>query len=147
MTTVDSKTVLNHLLGLLCRSLPMYLRDSAPCAYAADEKSLRVLTSVCEDQAALAYRVAELVQERHGVPDTGEYPLFFTAVHDLSFEYLLQRSIDGQKRDVAAIEQCVQQLRADARARALAEECLGSARGHLETLEELAASQPSRAAT
>jgi predicted outer membrane protein len=40
---------------------------------------------------------------------------------------------------VGAIEEIVAQLKDDREAQALAEEGLGAARGHLETLEELAA--------
>ena len=46
-----------------------------------------------------------------------------------------------QKQDIAAIQQCVADLAGDPAGRALAEEVLGNARGHLESLEELLAAE------
>ncbi len=61
----------------------------------------------------------------------------FTDTHDLSLDYLLTEMAYYQKQDIAAIERCVADLAGDPEARALAEEALGNARGHLASLEEL----------
>ncbi len=61
----------------------------------------------------------------------------FTDTHDLSLDYLVNELVDYQRQDIAAIEKCVADLNADGNGRALAEEVLGNARGHLESLKEL----------
>jgi predicted outer membrane protein len=43
-----------------------------------------------------------------------------------------------QQQDIAIIERCVAELVTDPQGRSLAEEILGNARGHLESLDELA---------
>ena len=68
----------------------------------------------------------------------------FTDTHDLSLDYLLGKLAFYQKQDIAAIEQCVPDLAGDPQGRALAEEALGTARGHLESLEELLAANAGR---
>ena len=45
--------------------------------------------------------------------------------------------IEAQTRDVASIQRCVDALARDRAGKALAEEVLGNAKGHLESLEEL----------
>ncbi len=61
----------------------------------------------------------------------------FTDTHDLSLDYLVNELVDYQRQDIAAIEKCVVDLNADGNGRALAEEVLGNARGHFESLKEL----------
>jgi hypothetical protein len=129
---------LNRLLTILERSLPMYLSYAAPWTRQGDEKAVRALEYIVDEQERLAARVAELVLEL-GPVNVGEYPFEFYDMHDLSLDYLLSRLVEFQKKDVAAIERTVDELQSDRRAAAAAEEALGAARGQLETLEELAA--------
>lgn len=131
--------VLNRLLTVLYRSLPAYLTDATPWTHRGDEKAVDVLHRIVEDQQQLATRIGELVLDHYGAVELGDFPLDFPDTNDLAFDYLIGKLVACQKRDVATIERCVNQLQADFEARALAEEALGSARGHLESLEELAA--------
>ena len=59
-------------------------------------------------------------------------------MNDLSLEFLIQRVIKSEREDITAIEDCAQHLAVDAEAKALYQEALGMAKGHLETLEEIA---------
>ena len=93
---------------------------------------------IAADQRALAQRVAEAIAERKGQIEPGHFPLEFTAINDLALGYLVRRAIDYQKRDVEAIGECVEALAGEPSLLPLAEEILGDARGHLETLEEMA---------
>jgi hypothetical protein len=61
----------------------------------------------------------------------------FTSVNFLSLDYLIRRAIGYQTADIAALAQCVQQLHLAPAARAVAEESLGLAKGHLEALQEI----------
>lgn len=131
-------TILNRLLALHCRSLPMYLADARPHVTAGEERARQTLAQIVRDQQALSQRIAELILDRRGMIDTGGFPMDFTDTHMLDLEFLVGELIRYQRQDIAAIERCVAALGADREARELAEECLGTAKGHLESLEELA---------
>ncbi len=139
--------VLNRLLTILYRSLPMYLTYASPWTHRGDEQAVEVLKRIVEDQRQLSTRVAQYIMEHYGATELGDYPLDFPDTHDLAFDYLLGKLLACQKADVAAIEDCVAWLQGDRQAASLAEEALGSARGHLETLEELAAQAAKDGAT
>jgi len=78
-----------------------------------------------------------MVIAQHGIVDNGEFPIYYTGYHDLSFDFLLNEIIKEQKEDLVQIEKVVEQLSLVPLARALAEETLGAAKGHLESLNEL----------
>ena len=63
--------------------------------------------------------------------------MLYTAWHDVSFDFVLDKMIDKQRQDITAIEECVEQLTLAPLAKSVAEEALGAAKGHLESLEEL----------
>jgi hypothetical protein len=139
MITTDVYQTLNRLLTVLYRSLPMYLTFANPWTHGGDEKAVSALRHIVDDQKQMAGRIADHIIEHFGPVEMGEYPLDFPDTHDLSLDYLIGKLVQCQKHDVAAIEDCLIPLRQDRRAAALADEALGAARGHLETLEELAA--------
>ncbi|MGD9721128.1 MAG: hypothetical protein AB7O59_03620 [Pirellulales bacterium] len=138
MNQRQTYNALNRLLTILERSLSMYLSYASPWLQTGDEKAVTALSHIVDEQKRLAARVAELVLER-GPMDLGEYPHEFYDLHDLSLDFLLNKLVEYQKRDVAALEKSVEELQSDRAAASVAEEALGAARGHLETLEELAA--------
>ncbi len=137
MISVDTNEVLNRLLVIHRRSLPMYLSWAQPWADRGDRKAQDALSHVAADQQYLVDRIATLILDNGGVVTPGEFPLIFTGYHDLSMGYLLPKVIALQKEDVAAIEECVDMLRLAPMIKAVAEESLGAAKGHLESLEEL----------
>jgi hypothetical protein len=130
--------ILNRLLAIHCRSLPMYLADARPHVAAGEMRAEQTLAQILRDQQALAQRIAGLILDRRGMIDTGGFPMEYTDTHMLDLEFLVKELIRCQRQDIAAIERCVAALAADREARELAEECLGAAKGHLESLEELA---------
>ena len=130
---------LNRLPTILYRSLPMYLANTSPWTRPGDERAIEALRHIVEDQERLATRVAQYIIDHYGRVELGDYPLDCPDTHDLAFDFLIGKLVACQKSDVAALEQCVAALQPDREALQLAEEALGSARAHLETLEELAA--------
>lgn len=138
MIKIGTYHVLNRLLTVLYRSLPTYLTYAAPWTHRGDDPALATLENIVADQRQLAARIAQYILDHHGPIETGEYPIEFLDVHDLSLDFLLTKLVEYQKKDVATLEQCVQALQGDRHAAVLAEEALGSARGHLETLQEQA---------
>ena len=139
MATSGVYDALNQLLTILYRSLPMYLTFASPWTHHGDDKAVAALKHIVAEQKRLANRIAHHIMEYYGRVDLGEYPPDFPDTHDLSLDYLVRKLVLCQKRDIAAIERCIAALAPDRKAAALAEEALGAARGHLETLEELAA--------
>lgn len=137
MNRPDVTAVLNRLLRMLCRSLPIYLQGTQPWTRRGAEKGLQVLAQIAADQQALAQRVAEAVHQQDGHTDTGQFPIQWTAIHDLDLEFLIRKAIEYQRRDVAETARCVDELAGTPPLESLAEEILATARRHLEMLEEL----------
>jgi len=138
MSNPGTYQALNRLLTILYRSLPMYLTYASPWTRRGDERATEALRRIVDDQQQLSTRVAGYIIEHEGRVELGDYPLDFPDTNDLAFDYLIGKLVTCQKSDVAALERCAAQLRDDREAAALADEALGSARAHLETLEELA---------
>jgi hypothetical protein len=139
MATSGVYNALNQLVTVLYRSLPSYLAYASPWTHHGDEKAVAALRHIDNDQKRLAKRIADHIIEHYGPVELGEYPLDFPDTHDLSLDFLLRKLVLCQKSDIATIEQLTAALTPDRKAVSVAEEALGSARGHLETLEELAA--------
>ena len=136
MNPTNAIDVLNRLLAVLYRSLPVYLQGARPWVGDEQRRGLDALARIAADQRLYAQRVAEAVFQQGGRIETGQFPLDFTSVHDLSLEFLLRKAADYQRRDLEIIQECVAALSDMPRLRTLAEEILGNAQGHLETLEE-----------
>jgi hypothetical protein len=135
--TTSNYQALSRLLAIEFRSLAMYLSDAAPWWHRGDEKAVATLGHVVADQRAMATRIAEHIMDVHGRVDQGKFPMSFTGLNDCGLDYLIGQLIERGKKDIVAIEACVGQLNDDPRGRALAEEALGAAKGHLESFEEL----------
>jgi len=137
MTHSDTIDVLNRVLAVLYRSLPVYLQGAKPWTPNDGRRALDALARIAEDQQRYSQRVAAAILQEDGQIAVGQFPLEFTAIHDLALDYLVKRVAQSQRRDIEIIRECVAAL-ADASAlRVLAEEILGNAEGHLETLEEI----------
>lgn len=138
MTKPNTHHSLNRLLTIVYRSLPMYLTFANPWTQRSDAPAVTALRNIVDDQQQLSNRIAEYILDNHHGPiEMGEYPLDFPDTHDLSLDYLLKKLVVCQKADIEALESVVADLQQDRHAAVLAEEALGAARGHLETLQEL----------
>jgi hypothetical protein len=139
MSPPSTTDVLNRLLVLHERSLPMYLSYAPPDRLAAQPQAKAILDQIVEDQKRTIDRLATMVLDSDAIVDHGEFPMSFTSLHDLSLEYLLTLLIDRQTKLVAACENLANLLGAAPFAQAAAREALGEAKGHLENLRELQA--------
>ncbi|HAY80290.1 MAG TPA: hypothetical protein DCY79_10835 [Planctomycetaceae bacterium] len=133
----DSNHHLNRLSVLHHRSLPMYLRYAVPWVRDASDEAGATLRSIAEDQQEYVDRFGELILESNGQLSMGEFPMVYTAYHDLSIDFLLPILIREQEAALPHIEESAEALRLHPLARAMAEEALGAAKGHLDTLREL----------
>ena len=102
-----------------------------------------MLAAMVVDQDSMADRISQMIMDLRELPRTGEFPMGFTDMHDLDIDFLIRVAIDCQQQDIVSVEQFVGQLQLAPAAKSLAEETLGMAKGHLQSLEELAQEQAS----
>jgi len=138
MSRTDTTAVLNRILTTLNRSFVMYLSNAMPYFSASDEAVQAEFENLIADQKTYVQKLGELILDRHNRVEMGEFPMVYTDCHDLSMPYLLKELLKTQRRDSDTIAACATQLAGDPAAAALAEEILGNAQGHLESLTALA---------
>ncbi|HTN75524.1 MAG TPA: hypothetical protein VL096_09765 [Pirellulaceae bacterium] len=142
MAARTTNQVLNQVLLVHNRSLARYLHDATPWFSPGEERAHETLELMRRDHEAMVDRLAIFITENGGVWDMGEYPMIFTAYHDVAFDWLLPQLLTRQEKMVWFLRQCVDQLRLAPAAKALVEEAVGLAKGHLESLQEL--TQPAK---
>jgi hypothetical protein len=142
MSPPSTTDILNRILVLHERSLPMYLSYAPPADLAARPQVKAVLDQIVADQQRTVDRLGTAILDANGTVDHGEFPMSFTSLHDLSFDYLLNLLIDRQQRTIAACERLADMLGMAPYAQAAAREIVGEAKGHLENLEELRDTTP-----
>ena len=106
MPHADELKILNRLLAIVYRSLPMYLAEAGPWTHAGDEQAVRVLRAILTDARHYSQRIAEVILAHRGALDLGEFPMEFTDLNLLSLDFLLTELVRCQRRDIAAIESC-----------------------------------------
>ena len=129
--------ILNRLIAIHGRSLSVYLADAAPWATSQDAHAQDVLDMIAADQLLTVDRLADEVMATGGAVRQGAFPMAFTGLHDVSIGYVVTELVRRQAADVVEIDELVGELDSAAAARPLAEEALGAAKGHLESLNEL----------
>lgn len=137
MSEATTNRLLNRLVAMHNCTLPVYLTYAAPAWHGGEDVAKETMRLMAADQRETAERLAAMITASGGVVDKGEFPIYYTGYHDLSFDFLLTEIIKEQKADIAAIESVVSQLSMVPMANALAQESLGAAKGHLKSLEEL----------
>lgn len=133
----DVANILNRLIAIHARSLPVYLADAAPWVADQNAPAKDTLDMIAADHLLTVDRLAEEVIAQGAAVNQGAFPTEFTGLHDLSMSYLVGEMARRQASEVVEIDDLVGQLSADAAARPVAEEALGAAKGHLESLNEL----------
>src|SRR3954463_11654285 len=134
MSPPSTTEILNRLLVLHMRSLPMYLGYAPPYQLFQHARAKTVLEQIVEDQKRTVDRLGTLILDSGGTIDYGEFPMSFTSLHDLSLTYLLKLLIERQQKSVAACEKLADMLSMAPYAQAAAREAVGAARGHLDNL-------------
>ena len=130
--------ILNQLLALHTRSLPTYLLSAKPwVSNEAAQAALTVLEQIAADQELVAGRIVAVIRDEHGTPTSSEFPINFTDMHDLSMDYIMAEVQARQEREIEFMEWAVENLAGAAAPGAIAEEALGAAKAHLDSLREL----------
>jgi hypothetical protein len=139
MSPPSTTDILNRLLVLHMRSLPMYLGYAPPYQLYQNQKAKAVLDQIVEDHKRTVDRLGTLILDSGGTIDYGEFPMSFTSLHDLSLSYLLKLLIERQQKLITANEKLADALGMAPYAQATAREAVGEAKGHLQNLQELQA--------
>ncbi len=129
---------LNRLLAIVVRSFPQYMQYSRPYVPPGRDNVVEALGAIATDQNSLADRISQLLVDAEAPLRTGEFPMEFTDMHDLGIDYLVNAAIAYQQQDIDAIGKLIEDLQSVPAAKSLAEESLGMAKGHLESLRDLA---------
>jgi hypothetical protein len=139
MSPPSTTEILNRILVLHMRSLPMYLSYAPPYQLYRNMEAKAVLDQIVEDHKRTVDRLGTLILDSSGTIDYGEFPMSFTSLHDLSLGYLLKLLIDRQQKLIVVCEKLADALDLAPYAQAAAREAVGEAKGHLENLKELQA--------
>jgi hypothetical protein len=137
MTVETPDDVLNRLLVIHSRSLPIFLTYAPPWWKDEDGRVADMLSRVAQDQLRIADRIGKLIVDSGGTAVSCQFPDRFSTLHDLAFDFLLAELIRYQDRTVATIEKFVSQLSRSSMAQTLAQESLGMARAHRDMLGNL----------
>lgn len=117
----------------------MYLLSAPPHRQYGDEKAWEAITNVINDQSLMINKLADFVEELGGTPYHGEFSMDFTGMHDLSMDHILQNVVERLQCEVEWMKQLSGQLDVDeTTARALVQEAIGAAKGHLDSLDDCA---------
>jgi hypothetical protein len=141
MNATETNSTLNRLRIIHTRSFAAYVHYAAPWIRKGFHGAADVLETMSSEIERIADHLGEMILSNGGKLVAGEFPIEFTGRHDLSLDYLLGVIIEHQEKDIVAIQECVNQLDANPLGQALAEEALGAAKGHLDSLQELVATQ------
>ena len=137
MSSADVVRILNQLLVMHSRSLPVYLADARPWVGPHDQAAAEIMLEIAEAHRDTQDRLAEMVIARGGIPAEGEFPLAFTGYNDLSMQFLADKAIGRGKQAIATMNNLADQLGEDSLAQAVCQELTGEAKGHVESLEEV----------
>ena len=134
---------LSDMVELLGSSLAMYVADAGIWSYPGGENIKLALADLVADQRSIHDRAAALLDARNLPVPGREYPIRFTATHDVDLRSLLPRMIEELKRQSAALDAIIatgaDESEADAETLELAREARGTTLGHLDVLSPLAA--------
>ena len=128
--------LLNALVQMHCRSLPMYLASAAPWTTSEQTVGRALLQSIIADQGEIVDKFADVILQRDGIVERGAFPTEFTDLHDLSLDYLMHEMAEKQATNVKAIERATELLAGDDDALELCQRTLGVAKAHLDSLNE-----------
>jgi hypothetical protein len=144
MTLIDphSQTLLQDILRRESRSVLLYVDEAFPWTTATEAKSLTTLRQIiaAERQAVTALGQF-LVRQRVPLPYLPPFPVSFTTINFLAFDYVLPRLIDSERQSITTLEHDLAALKNPA-AHTEIEKLLALKRRHLPQLEALVSTQP-----
>ncbi len=145
MKSDTTREALNRLWVIHNYSLANYLADAPPAWTDEDVAAAALLHDISEDQRHMADRIGKMIIAQGGKLPLGMFPDRFLTWNDLAPRFMLGELVDYQQRTIAAIDKLISQLPQASIAKSLAQECLGVAKAHLDSLREVAAKKTPQA--
>ena len=141
--------VLEEVVRLVGASFPSYLADAGIWTYPGREEIKLALADLAGDLANVRDRAAVAIENAGRAVPRPEYPLRFTATHDLDLRALLPRVIESLRAIASGCERISEGVGLAGgddpplavRGAELAREARGTALGHLDVLEQLLAKE------
>lgn len=133
-----SDVPLAELVRLLGSSLAMYVADAGIWSYPGDEEVKLALADLVGDQRNVHDRSAAVLDSRN-VPVPGrDFPIRFTATHDVDLRFLLPRILEELRRQVTTLDGIIEASADDPETLELAREARGTTLGHCDVLSQVA---------
>lgn len=130
--------VLAELVRLLGSSLAMYVSDAGIWSYPGDEDLKLALADLVGDQRSVHDRAAALLDARN-VPVPGrDFPIRFTATHDVDLRFLLPRILEELRRQASTLDEIIEVSAGDPETLEIAREARGTTLGHCDVLSQIA---------
>ncbi|HEY7426122.1 MAG TPA: hypothetical protein VH682_17965 [Gemmataceae bacterium] len=147
MIDPHSQTLLQDILRRESRSVLLYVDEAFPWTTLTEEKSLTTLRQlIAEERQAVTALGQFLVRQRVPLPFLSSFPVRFTTINFLAFDYVLPRLLDDERQSIAALERDLPALK-DPAAHTEVEKLLALKRRHLPQLEALVPAQPQASLT
>ena len=135
MKRTDPIEILNHLLRLLFRSLPVYLEGGQLWTGSGHQNGVVVLHRIASDRRAMSQQLATAIYRRGGLAEGGNFPAAFTGMHDLALDYVVKQVRSTIEQDVKTIQHFAAAVADDPEALLLVNQALAAASKHLEMLD------------
>jgi DNA polymerase III gamma/tau subunit len=117
----------------------MYLEYAPPWWIDRNGRTADILAEIAAEQAQIVDQLGTLILERDGVVEMGRFPDEFTALHDLSSDFVVGRMLQLQQLLIALLEQQRDAVQQDTEVAKLIQQILAAAQRHLDLMEQLVA--------
>lgn len=139
MLSAQDINVLNELMVLHGRALAVYLGYAAPWDGSGNQEGVEIIRGIAESHKAYADEVGEMILSADAEVFYGEFPMAYTGYHDLSVEFMLQKTAASERATIERLKAAVDRAESDV-VKALVERSLGASQAHLQEVEEHIAS-------
>ena len=136
----DALPILERVFRRECSSLAQYLAKGSPWSESQNRPAQDLVQTIQADEQRWAQQLAELIEQRGGVPRPDNYPTEFTDTHFLDLEFMLSRLEESLGRTLVQLQEDVERLDDDGEAKELLERMVERKRGQAEAIAKLRAS-------
>jgi hypothetical protein len=134
-----STLILQNVLRGERRSLLQYAGEAAPWTNVADQQLVGQLQKMIEEEQKVIVSLSDYLRRGgQNMPYVEPFPMGFTAYNFVSFEFLLKKIIEDQRKGVANLEKSVSAI-PDLDGKLFVENLLVINQRHLKALEGLVA--------
>ncbi len=135
MARQSPNDAMNRVMNALRYSVATYLRFGRPWVHSNAGAVAEALWHLANSHRKHVRRIGELLIGRHGHVVSRAFPTAFTALNDLSIEYLLPLIVEDERQIIRLVEASAIALKGDSEATELAAEVVDSEKRHLQELQ------------